>query len=550
MHPSNIFHKHTFATNTLSQSFTNPFAYRPSAECEEAASIVRQYIATEHSEWAEELSQGKMLGVLICKDKHGNTGFLAAFSGTLDRSLTHEWFVPPVLDYEEPCGVFKIEDGKISEINKQISQIETSEGYADAKLKLANIKQEAENDIAHLKAKYATHKEQRNAARVAHPDLKDSLDRESQFEKAEIKRKSKRWEEQIKEAESEVSKFKEGVSRLKGERVRRSNILQRWLFSRMKLHCADGAKVSVHDIFLQYTHTVPPSGTGDCCAPKLLNFAFANGLLPISMAEFWVGASPRGEIRIDGQFYPACQQKCHPTLMRMLANSPYAPVSNNYQQEASSVDVSDKLEIIYEDDYILAANKPSGIITVSVSPDVDTLDRRVKAKNPDITGPGYIHRLDQPTSGIVLFAKTKEAHKRMQSLFESREAKKRYVAILEGEPRELNGEISLPLIPNPDDRPRQMVDFIRGKKAVTRYEVISKECVDGKTLTRVYFYPQTGRTHQLRVHAASPMGLVCPIVGDNLYGHLGKRLMLHADRIEFNHPFTGKQIVIECPPEF
>ncbi len=455
-----------------------------------------------------------------------------------------------MLDYERPDGVFKTEENEISQINKRISEIKSSKDYEEAQRNHSAVKNDAEQDIAHLKQQLETHRKERRQGRIESPELADYFDRQSAHEKAELKRKQKWWNEQIKTCEEELAKLTKEISDLKAERVRRSNILQRWLFSRMRLHCADGSVVSVHDIFLRDTHTVPPSGTGDCCAPKLLNYAFANGLEPVSMAEFWVGASPRGEIRIDGQFYPACQQKCHPILRRMLENSVYAPSSDDFLQEELSAAVSDKLEIIYEDDWIIAANKPSGLITVSANPKVDSLDSRVKAKYPNITGPGYVHRLDQPTSGIVLFAKTKDAHKHMQSLFESRMAKKRYVAILEGEPKQKSGEINLPIIPNPDDRPRQMIDFVRGKKAVTLYEVISSETTDGKTQTRTYFYPQTGRTHQLRVHAASPLGLGCPIVGDNLYGHLGKRLMLHADRIEFIHPFTGDVVVITCPPEF
>ena len=206
------------------------------------------------------------------------------------------------------------------------------------------------------------------------------------------------------------------------------------------------------------------------------------------------------------------------------------------------------IDILWEDDWLMAVNKPSGLITVSDNPDVDSLMRRVLALRPNITGPGYVHRLDQPTSGIVLIAKDKATHQLMQALFEARQVKKRYVALLDGSPRLSSGEVSLPLMPNPDDRPRQMVDFVRGKSAVTIYEV--KESVptsSGKTLTLICFYPQTGRTHQLRVHAASPLGLGCPIVGDNLYGRLADRLMLHADNVEFTHPRTGCRVVVTSP---
>ncbi len=546
-----VFHPLTIPQEAELRHFTNPFAYIPTAECVTAAAAVRAYVSSAHPEWADELSLGKMFGVLVCKSPDGETGFLAAFSGTVAGRLTHEWFVPPVLDFERPDGVFKTEEGAISEINRQINLLASAPDFTEAKGKLSELRALADAEIRKAKDDYALHRQERRELRSQHPDKADELDRQSQFEKAEIKRLSKRWEERIAELQSVVYAKDGQIKNLKEERVRRSNVLQRWLFSRMRLHCADGCVVSVHDIFSRFTHTVPPSGSGDCCAPRLLNFAFANGFRPISMAEFWVGQSPRGEIRVDGQFYPACQPKCAPLLRRMLMGSDFEPDQSQIALRlvSSQKDAADcAIEVLWEDDWLLAVNKPSGLITVSDNPGIDSLMRRVLALRPDITGPGYVHRLDQPTSGIVLIAKDKSTHQLMQSLFESRQVKKRYVALLDGRPKQLSGEVSLPLLPNPDDRPRQMVDFIRGKAAVTIYEV-KKSLSDshGQMRTLIFFYPQTGRTHQLRVHAASPLGLGCPIVGDNLYGRLAERLMLHADRVEFTHPRTSCEVVVSCP---
>ena len=546
-----VFHHLAIPCEAERRPFTNPFAYVPTVECEAAADAVRAHVSSAHPEWADELSRGKMLGVLVCKSPDGETGFLAAFSGTMAGRLTHEWFVPPVLDFERPDGVFKTEESAISDINRQIDSLACAPDFTVVKGRLSELRSLASAEIRKAKDDYALHRQERREQRASHPDMADELDRQSQVEKAEIKRLTKRWDEKIAALQSVVDLTDCRIKSLKEERVRRSNVLQRWLFSRMRLHCADGCVISVHDIFSRFTHSVPPSGSGDCCAPRLLNYAFANGLRPISMAEFWVGQSPRGEIRIDGQFYPACQPKCAPLLRRMLMGSDFEPTQSSVAPRLVSCQPAESdssIDILWEDDWLMAVNKPSGLITVSDNPDVDSLMRRVLALRPNITGPGYVHRLDQPTSGIVLIAKDKATHQLMQALFEARQVKKRYVALLDGSPRLSSGEVSLPLMPNPDDRPRQMVDFVRGKSAVTIYEV--KESVptsSGKTLTLICFYPQTGRTHQLRVHAASPLGLGCPIVGDNLYGRLADRLMLHADNVEFTHPRTGCRVVVTSP---
>lgn len=551
---SEVFHRHEFATVSTGGKFTNPFAYRPSDECKEAAAIVRRHINSEHRDWVDELGRGKMLGVLVCSNANGETGFLAAFSGTIGGRLNHEWFVPAVLDYEQPDGVFKTEEAQISALNGQIRALSESAEHRNALAEYEALKRQSEAELAKAKDDYAANKQARKAEREQHPELKDELDAKSQFEKAEIKRLKLRWEERLAQIDAQINGFKSQISSLKAERVRRSNILQRWLFMTMKLHRADGKALSVRDIFLRFRHIEPPSGAGECCAPRLLDYAFANGLTPVSMAEFWVGESPVGEIRIDGEFYPACQAKCAPLLKWMLtgvecetAQFETGTECQSNSSQTPSDGHSDSLQILFEDQWLLVVNKPAGLLTVSENSNLDTLMRRVLSMRPDITGPGYVHRLDQPTSGIVVIAKDKETHAKMQAMFEHREVKKRYVALLEKRPSADSGVITLPLLPNPDDRPRQMIDFVRGKKAVTRYEVIG---TDSAGRAKVYFYPETGRTHQLRVHAASPMGLGCPIVGDNLYGHLGKRLCLHANRIEFRHPHTRALIIVECEAEF
>lgn len=543
-----VFHKHKFANISQGTRFTNPFEYSPSDECVEAAQIVRQYIREHCANWGEELSHGKMMGVLVCRASNGEAGFLAAYSGTIGGRLNHEWFVPAVLDYEEPNGIFKTEEAQITALNESISIINQSHEYRAVIAEYDRLKKDSEQEVAQAKAAYAANKLSRKAERERHPELGNELDSQSQYEKAEIKRLKRRWDENLSALEKKIGTYREEIASLKSERAKRSNILQRWLFRAMRLHNANGASLSVRDIYLQSRHIDPPSGSGECCAPRLLNYAFTHGLTPISIAEFWVGESPIGEIRIDGEFYPACQAKCAPLLKWMLDGIEYEPAKFE-QAYGISTHIASGVQILYEDRWLLAANKPSGLLTVSGDETSDSLMRRIMAMRPNISGPGYVHRLDQPTSGIVLIAKDKETHSKMQALFENREVRKRYTAILARRPDKMKGIISLPILPNPDDRPRQMVDFVRGKKAVTEYEVIDRSPapVNG---VRILLYPRTGRTHQLRIHCASPMGLGCPIVGDNLYGRTAERLYLHADRIEFTHPYTGKAIIIDCAANF
>ncbi len=534
----NPFHEISTWQREEAKPFTYPFAYTPDPRCQEAKEIVKKELEGRE-EFQEDVRSGKMFGVLVCENDEGKQGFIASFSGTLGGRSHQKWFVPPMLDYEQKDGVFKTEEASISELNKTILQRENDERYVEFKKVVVEKEKESAQTISELKTRYTEHKQERKKLRAEHPELKDELDRQSQFEKAEIKRTAARLDEELSVLREEIAQYEIKTKALKTERKERSNVLQRWLFSRMKTNCADGEVLSVWDIFQFAGKGVPPSGTGECAAPKLLNYAFAHKYKPICMAEFWMGASPKGEIRIEGQFYPACNQKCGPLMNRMMRGMEID--ANPLEKSTSGI----PLKILYEDEWLLIVDKPYGLMTVSDTPTQETLMTQVCAIR-NIDGPGYVHRLDMATSGIVIIAKDKATHQAMQHLFENREIKKRYVAIVEGSPKEPRGTIRLPLMPNIDDRPRQMVDFIRGKEAVTEYETIE---TNGVT-TRLRLYPLTGRTHQLRVHLASPLGLGCPIVGDNLYGHLGARLMLHSDAIWFIHPRAKKAVHILCPAEF
>ena len=285
----------------------------------------------------------------------------------------------------------------------------------------------------------------------------------------------------------------------------------------------------------------PPAGSGECSAPKLLQYAFANDLKPITMAEFWWGKSPNSEIRKHKNFYPACQSRCKPILTHMLKG---VDLEENKMLEGLSEEK--ELEIIFEDDVLIVINKPAEFLSVPGKEISDSVYTRMKKKFPDATGPLIVHRLDMSTSGILVLTKTKEANKILQSQFIKRTIKKRYVALLDGNLQENEGIIKLPLRVDLDDRPRQLVCFKHGKPAETRWKVIQRE----NNKTRVHFYPITGRTHQLRVHASYFNGLNAPIIGDDLYGKKANRLHLHAEFIEFFHPKTKEKISFSIPPEF
>lgn len=291
------------------------------------------------------------------------------------------------------------------------------------------------------------------------------------------------------------------------------------------------------------------------------------------MAEFWWGDSPKNEIRHHGYYYPSCKGKCEPILQHMLQGLEVDenPLLNPVHEE-------EELEIVFEDEWLLVVNKPAGMLSVpGKAEDRDSVYHRLKKKYPEATGPMIVHRLDMATSGLLLVAKTKEVHQDLQAQFANRSIKKRYVAVLDGivlpERTGNTGRIELPLCLNPLDRPRQMVSSEHGKEAITEYQIISeseritsasentfnesnrideseRSINESRKYTRIIFYPLTGRTHQLRVHAAHPEGLGCPILGDELYGKKADRLYLHAEYIEFRHPIYGDILCIQKEADF
>lgn len=346
-------------------------------------------------------------------------------------------------------------------------------------------------------------------------------------------------------ARAEAKRLAKAVRALDAERTARSRVLMAQIQACYRIPNAHGDVRPLRDIFAP---AEPPAGAGDCAAPKLLAQAYAQGLTPLALAEFWWGATSATGDRREGVFYAACRGKCLPILTYMLTGLPADPPP----LFGAAAIPADEPRTLYEDEHLLVVNKPSGLLTVpgrSVSMQ-DCAVSRLRERFPDTTGPLVVHRLDMDTSGLLLVAKSLEVAKALQRLFALREMEKHYVAVVDGDVAGDEGHIVLPLRVDIDDRPRNIVDPVHGKTAHTEWQVLSRTAGH----TRVLFTPHTGRSHQLRVHAAHPDGLNAPIVGDRLYGHTPPdddgRLLLHAERLAFVHPVTGASVVVTAPAPF
>ena len=540
---------HRFTTSItdipLPERFTYPFCYTPHPLCILAAKEVQSYL-TRQTAWKDELRQGKMFGVLIVQTEHGETGYLAAFSGILAGKNLHPFFVPPVYDLLQPQGFFKIEEENISSINRNIRQLENDKAYAALSAELARTIQSAENILATAKAQLKeakTAREQRRKEKELNAQEEAELIRESQFQKAKYKRLERSWKARITTLQTQTEDWERRISALKSERKTRSAALQQKLFEQFGMLNYRGEVKNLCEIFGQTVHKTPPAGAGECAAPKLLQQAYLHGWKPIAMAEFWWGDSPKTEIRHHGHYYPACKGKCEPILQHMLQG---LQVEENPMLKRMQVP-SKNLEIVYEDPWLSVINKPAGMLSVPGKEDAVSVYSLMREQYPEADGPLTVHRLDMATSGLMLIAKTKRVHQNLQAQFKNRLVRKRYVALLEGIVPKDKDTVDLPLCLNPLDRPRQMVHTEHGKPAITDYQVLER--LDGKR-TRIAFYPRTGRTHQLRIHAAHPLGLHCPIIGDELYGEKADRLYLHAEYLEFTHPITGETVRITKEAEF
>ena len=570
----------------------NPLDYEPHPLCIQACREVQEMLA-RREDWQEEIARGKMFGVLIVENVKTDTdvpkwGYLAAYSGQIGGRSDWEDFVPAVFDYLQPDGYFKTHEAEISRINQSISHLEKDERMKEARTLIRQLQEERKRTIAAYQEKMKEAKAKRDSRREA-GNLSEAEEaqmiRESQFMKAELRRLKKSLSEKT-ALETEFEDYQENILRLKQLRKQLSDALQQWLFSQFRMLNQEGESKDLLEIFrdealkeypqaaiatsrIAALKMVPPAGSGECCEPKLLQYAYQHGYKPLQMAMFWWGESPKEEIRHHLQFYPACNGKCKPILHWMLPDSVFH----------SQIAEKHILEILYEDDQLAVICKPSGLLSVpgkdSSQPSVYSIMRK---KYPAASSPLIVHRLDMATSGLMIIAKTEFAYHRLQNEFLHHQVQKKYIAIIgckdqdacdkiwekaKKQKKDMRDElkerrassnaaekqkISLPLMPDYLDRPRQIVDHEQGKEAITEYEVL--EPIDDSHL-RIALYPKTGRTHQLRVHCAHQEGLNAPILGDPLYGNeKAARLHLHAEEITFEHPLTGKKITITRKADF
>ena len=523
-----MFHKFNKPIDSipLPTKFTCPFCYEPHLLSLMAANQVQQYIQSR-KDWTEELQQGKMFGVLVVKDKQEEIGFVSAFSGQIQGKNIHEYFVPPVYDLVAEDGFFKPEEAKISAINTRIEELEQNAIFSECELLQNEINTTLDAEKQRLRAAKAERDEKRKTT-LSEQELQDLI-RESQFQKAEFKRLQRTLQEKLQQIQNQRDTINSEIESLSQQRKTMSHELQRKIFEHFIFLNAKGESKGALEIFGE---TLPPAGAGECAAPRLLQYAYCNHLQPIAMAEFWWGRSPKDHIRRQGSFYTACKQKCEPILNFMLQG-----LSVEENRFSESYDLDGMIQIVYEDESLLVVDKPTNVLSVPGNIPQPSVYGWAKKKYGDVY---VVHRLDMATSGLLILAKNLDVCRDIQRQFENRKVHKKYIAILDGIVQHDKGEISLPLRPDFDERPIQVVDYEYGKTAITQYEVLQRK--NGRTL--VALYPQTGRTHQLRVHSAHPDGLNCPIVGDTLYGKPEKRLQLYAVEIRFTHPVNGEEMIL------
>lgn len=518
-------------------AMNDPFDYVPHLLCRLAAAELQARLPQLMA--AHPAERGKMFGVLVVERGH-ELGYLQAYSGQIEGGYPYgDDFVPPVYDYLSPTGYFRRHEADISALNRRIGALE---GGLSAANRVGVIERLRQSALERWRERMATAKAERDRRKPsASDDELRAMIRQSQYQKAQLRRIRLRWNLVVEAVGRRAEAASALVKSLKQQRKEQSEALQEWLFSRFEMRNGRGEAMNIKDIFSRYDplrpYLQPPGGTGECCEPKLLQYAYLHGLRPRCMAMFWWGDSPDGEVRRHLDYYPACQGKCRPVLQWMLRG---VEVERMVKKE-----VAEGLKTVYDDEWIAVVCKPSGMLSVPGRAGEESVSAIVSRRYPAAMGPMMVHRLDMDTSGLMVIAKTLDVYRDLQRQFATHAIRKRYVALLEsplpsGKPRK--GRIDLPLSKDIDDRPRQKVDRQHGKKAVTEYEMVAEN--------RVVLVPHTGRTHQLRVHCAHPDGLGCPILGDNLYGHKGQRLHLHAERLEFVHPITKKAVAFAVPPDF
>jgi tRNA pseudouridine32 synthase/23S rRNA pseudouridine746 synthase len=495
---------------------------------------------------------GKMFGVLVVQRPDGRIGFLRSFSGMLAGRWELPGFVPPLFDREARNRVEPSGEAVVKALLARAEALQSSPELAELRTCHEAQKARHAEEWEAMRVRHEQRRQRRHARRAeltasstlteaARREALHALDQESRGDKAERRRLDAAHEEERRALEPKRARMERRLQAL--ERLRR--IVCRALMKRLHdTYGVPNARGERRPLRALFAPGEPPSGAADCAAPKLLAHAFTHGLRPLALAEFWWGTPPSSGGRVSGAFYAACRDKCGPLLPFMLEGLHVAPP----RAFSPPPVVAEDLPIVFEDAWLVVVDKPAGLLSVPGKDEsvTDSVLARLRARYPHATGPLLVHRLDLDTSGLLVAALDSRTHAALQRQFVHREVQKRYVAWLAGAVRGEQGTIDFPMRVDLDDRPRQIHDPVHGKPAVTRWQVLQRR---GER-TRVALFPHTGRTHQLRVHAAHPLGLGAPIVGDRLYGHPDDRLMLHAEWLSFLHPGTGQRVSFERPAPF
>lgn len=556
--------KHDIESYALPERFTFPFCYEPHPLCLLAAQELQNKLSSD-SGFQQEFSQtGKMFGVLIVENHQGEVGYLSAFSGKLNNPENSINFVPCVFDVEKESAIYAEDTRIINGLNSELEKLlvnpllEDYQQGIEIKVNLQDEQLAQHRSQMTLNKKIRKDKRAHIRGNLAEDDLAQGLKKlaqESIDDKNHLRDLKTYWREQVSQIQQKLDSLRDEINSIKKRRKHLSTRLQKTIFKQYRMLNTAGIEKDLIELFKTAPFQTPPAGTGDCAAPKLLQYAFKEKLRPLAMAEFWWGHAPKSEIRQHKNFYAACSGKCQPILAHMLEGM----IVDDNPLLVNPAE-GKLLETIYQDDDIVVVNKPGEFLSVPGKHIEDSVYLRIKQQFPQATGSYIVHRLDMSTSGIMVLTLTKRAQKHIQQQFVNRTIKKRYMAILEGDIEKSlgkkEGEINLPLRGDFDDKPKQLVCFEQGKKAKTHWEVI--DVVEGKS--KLYLYPESGRTHQLRVHCAHPLGLNLPILGDDLYGEnhhyhgtdkkAYQRLHLHAEMLTLTHPITKEVMTFQVDTNF
>lgn len=532
----------------------SPFALVPHSLARRAATMVASDLSAAGQPFEHDFSKagdGKMLGVLVVIDSDSRVGFLRAVSGMLGGEWEIPGFTPPVFDLQDREEFWPQGQEELAAIESEMQELVHGEGAQALREQSDRLAAGHAQRREAMKRRHEARRQERALAREelqgavtegASEQVLDALAEQSRADRREGKvlRKQCKLEEAPLVALAAEAEAKRRS--LKQRRADVSNQLLDRIQAGYRLLNADGESASLCSVFAPLQ---PPGGSGDCAAPKLLSYAHQHGLRPLALAEFWWGASPVGGGRHAEHFYPPCKSKCGPLLPFLMRGVVHeeAPL---YATESVSPEAPDCL---FEDDAIVVLNKPTGMLSVPGAHArlQDSAQTRLRERYPEAEGPLLVHRLDLDTSGLLVMAKSLDVYRSLQALFAKRRVEKGYIAWLDGSVDPEQGEIRLALRVDLEDRPRQIYDPEHGKEAVTQYRVLERRETEQGVFTKVEFRPRTGRTHQLRVHAAHARGLNAPIIGDRLYGKGHGRLLLHAATLRFSHPSSGVDVDFQSP---